>query len=152
MVKDYEISSTTLEGYIEVPFRIDVGDGKIKEHLPRNATGFDLGTVLVDKNLNLDLFSVCVATEVRLAISDTSNSFSETDYTVASQSNEAVNKELSSRFDLSAFPYLNESLVYFSVRYKINFNVTNFKTDVFDKLNNGSFRFSFKVGGIFGNE
>lgn len=152
MVKDHGISSTTLDGYIEIPFRINVKGGKIKDHLSSNRTGFTLGTVLVDRNQNLDLFSVCSATEVKLAISNLTSRFFETDYTVVSQSNAAANKELSSSFDLSTFPYLDESLVYFSVRYKVNFNVTDFKKYVYDKLSNGSFRFSFKAGGIFDNE
>lgn len=152
LVKDHAISSATLDGYIEIPFRIDVKGGKIRDHLSSNRTGFTLGTVLVDRNQNLDLFSVCSATDVKLAISNSTSGFSETDYTVVSQSNAAANKELSSSFDLSTFPYLDESLVYFSVRYKVNFNVTDFKKDVYDKLSNGSFRFSFKAGGIFDNE
>lgn len=152
LVKDYAISSATLDGYIEIPFRIDVKGGKIRDHLSSNRTGFTLETVLVDRNQNLDLFSVCSATDVKLAISNSTSEFSETDYTVVSQSNAAANKELSSSFDLSSFPYLDESLVYFSVRYKVNFNVTDFKKEVYDKLSNGSFRFSFKAGGIFDNE
>ena len=121
-------------------------------HLSSNRTGFTLGTVLVDRNQNLDLFSVCSAADVKLAISNSTSEFSETDYIVVSQSNAAANKELSSSFDLSTFPYLDESLVYFSVRYKVNFNVTDFKKEVYEKLSNGSFRFSFKAGGIFDNE
>lgn len=152
LVKDHAISSATLDGYIEIPFRIDVKGGKISDHLSSNRAGFTLGTVLVDRNQNLDLFSVCSTTDVKLAISNSTSGFSETDYTVVSQSNAAANKELSSSFDLSTFPYLDESLVYFSVRYKVNFNVTDFKRDVYDKLSNGSFRFSFKAGGIFDNE
>lgn len=152
LVKDHVIRSATLDGYIEIPFRIDVKGGKIREHLSSDSTGFNLGTILVDRNQNLDLFSVCSATEVKLAVSAAPNSFSDTDYTIASQSNVATNKELSSGFDLSAFPYLDKSLVYFSVRYKVNFNVTDFKKDVYNKLSNGSFRFSFKAGGIFDNE
>lgn len=113
LVKDYAISSATLDGYIEIPFRIDVKGGKIRDHLSSNRTGFTLGTVLVDRNQNLDLFSVCSATDVKLAISNSTSEFSETDYTVVSQSNAAANKELSSSFDLSSFPYLDESLVYF---------------------------------------
>lgn len=152
LVKDHAISSATLDGYIEIPFRIDVKGEKIRDHLSSNRTGFTLETVLVDRNQNLDLFSVCSATDVKLAISNSTSEFSETDYTVVSQSNAAANKELSSSFDLSTFPYLDESLVYFSVRYKVNFNVTDFKKSVYDKLSNGSFRFSFKAGGIFDNE
>lgn len=151
LVKDHVISSASTEGYIEIPFRIDTKGEKIRDHLS-SRSGFTLGTVLVDRNQNLDLFSVCSATEVKLAISAATNSFSDTDYIIVSQSNVAANKELSSNFDLSVFPYLDESLVYFSVRYKVNFNVTNFKKYVYDKLSNGSFRFSFKAGGIFGNE
>lgn len=152
LVKDHAISSATLDGYIEIPFRIDVKGGKIRDHLSSNRTGFTLGTVLVERNQNLDLFSVCSATDVKLAISNSTSEFSETDYTIVSQSNAAANKELSSSFDLSTFPYLDESLVYFSVRYKVIFNVTDFKKDVYDKLSNGSFHFSFKAGGIFDNE
>ena len=152
LVKDHAISSATLDGYIEIPFRIDVKGGKIRDHLSSNQTGFTLGTALVDRNQNLDLFSVCSATDIKLAISNSTSGFSETDYAIVSQSNAAANKELSSSFDLSAFPYLDESLVYFSVRYKVNFNVTDFKKDVYDKLSNGSFRFSFKAGGIFDHE
>ncbi len=151
LVKDHVISSKALDGYIEIPFRIDTKGGKIRNHLS-NLTGFTLKTILVDRNQNLDLFSVCSATEVKLAISVATNSFSDTDYTIVSLSNAAVNKELSSSFDLSVFPYLDESLVYFSVRYKVNFNVADFKKDVYNKLSNGSFRFSFKAGGIFYNE
>lgn len=152
LVKDHAISSATLDGYIEIPFRIDVKGGKIREHLSSDCTGFNLGTILVDRNQNLELFSVCSATEVKLAVSNSTNAFSDTDYTIVSQSNTTANKELSSSFDLSTFPYLDESLVYFSVKYKINFNVADFKKDVYDKLSNGSFRFSFKAGGIFDNE
>lgn len=152
LVKDHAISSTTLDGYIEIPFRIDVKGGKIRDHLSSDRTGFSLGTILVDRNQNLDLFSVCSTTEIKLALSNTTNGFSDTDYKIVSPSNVASNKELSSSFDLSAFPYLDESLVYFSVRYKVVFNVADFKKDVYDKLSNGSFRFSFKAGGSFNNE
>lgn len=62
LVKDHAISSATLDGYIEIPFRIDIKGGKIRDHLSSNRTGFTLGTVLVDRNQNLDLFSVCSAT------------------------------------------------------------------------------------------
>ncbi len=152
LVKDYVVGSKTLEGYIKIPFRIDVKSGKICDHLEKGTTGFLLRTILVDKNQNLDLYSVCTATEVSLAMSNQSNSFSDSDYSVASSSNSVSSKELSSTFDLSTFSFLDDSLAYFSVKYKINFNISNFKTDVYDKLSNGSFRFSFKAGGIFGNE
>lgn len=152
LVKDYVVGAETLEGYIKIPFRIDVKSGKICDHLEKGKTGFLLRTILVDKNQNLDLYSVCTATEVVLAMSNQSNSFSDSDYSIASSSDSVSSKELNSTFDLSTFSYLNDSLAYFSVKYKIEFNISNFKTDVYDKLSNGSFRFSFKAGGIFDNE
>lgn len=152
LVKDYVVGAETLEGYIKIPFRIDVKSGKICDHLEKGKTGFLLRTILVDKNQNLDLYSVCTATEVVLAMSNQSNSFSDSDYSIASSSDFVSSKELNSTFDLSTFSYLNDSLAYFSVKYKIKFNISNFKTDVYDKLSNGSFRFSFKAGGIFDNE
>lgn len=152
LVKDYVVGAETLEGYIKIPFRIDVKSGKICDHLEKGKTGFLLRTILVDKNQNLDLYSVCTATEVVLAMSNQSNSFSDSDYSIASSSDSVSSKELNSTFDLSTFSYLNDSLAYFSVKYKIKFNISNFKTDVYDKLSNGSFRFSFKAGGIFDNE
>ncbi len=142
----------TLEGIIEVPFRIDTKKGRIKDHLSTNATGFTLTTILIDKNKNLDLFSVCSINEVKLAISNKTSNFSDDDYSLISSFNSVSKKELNSNFLLSNFSYIKSSLVYFSTRYSITFNTANFKTDVYDKLSNGSFHFAFKAGGIFNYE
>lgn len=51
IVNDYTVdtSAKNQEGYIKIPFRIDVKSGKIRDHLGTGATGFTLGTILIDK-------------------------------------------------------------------------------------------------------
>lgn len=148
IVNDYVVDTAakTQEGYIKVPFRIDVKTGKIRDHLASGATGFKLGTTLVDKNTGFDFFSVASAPEVKLACKN-SNSFSDSDFSNVSSSNTAANKELNSTFDLNSFPYLDLSKAYFVASYKISFTTDNFKSAY--NSASGSFRFSFKVGGIF---
>ena len=152
LVKNHTIDTQTLEGTIQVPFRINTKSEKIKDHLVSDSSGFTLRVVLVDKNKNLDLFSICTATEVTLAISNQTNKFSDSDYSFVSSINSTLNKDMTSDFDLKNFPYADDSLVYFSAKYQVKFNTSDFKTDVYDKLDNGSFHFSFKAGGVFDHE
>ncbi len=148
IVNNYVVdtSSSTQEGYIKIPFRIDVKTGKIRNHLQEGSTGFKLGTILVDKNEKLDFFTTASITEAKLAYKD-SNSFSESDFSIVSPSNIVSNKELNSTFDLTTFPYLDQAKAYFVARYKVSFKTNDFK-NAYNAVS-GSFRFSFKVGGIF---
>ena len=146
----YNPSAPAKEGTICIPFQIDIKNGTIREHLSEGATGFNLRTILVDKNTNLDLFSVSSITNAKLAFNLT-NQFDDADYTVSSISNNVANKESTSAFDLSDFEFLSATKVFFSVKYTIQFSATYFKTEVYDKLAGGAFRFSFKAGGAFGN-
>lgn len=148
IANDHVVNTTadTQEGYIQIPFRINVGSGKISEHLADGAKGFTLGTTLVDKNSSVDFFSVAIVSDVRLACKD-SNSFAESDYSYVSPSNVASNKELNSTFDLTTFSYLDKNQVYFVARYKVSFATSAYKTAYSSA--GGAFKFSFKVGGIF---
>ena len=148
IANDYVVNTTseTQEGYIQIPFRINVGNGKIRNHIAEGATGFTLGTTLVDKNSSLDFFSTASVSEVKLACKD-SNSFADSDYSSVSLSNVASDKELNSTFDLTSFSYLDKSQVYFIARYKISFTTAAYKT-AYSSVG-GAFKFSFKVGGIF---
>lgn len=147
----YNPSAPAKEGTICIPFQIDVKSGTIGEHLSEGATGFNLRTILVDKNKNLDLFSVSSIINAKLSFNLT-NQFDDASYTVSSISNNATNKESISDFDLSDFEFLSAKKVFFSVKYTIQFSTTDFKTEVYDKLAGGSFRFSFKAGGVFNHE
>lgn len=148
IVNDYTVdtSAKNQEGYIKIPFRIDVKSGKISDHLESGAKGFTLGTTLIDKNSSLDFFSVASVTETKLAYKD-SNSITEADFSNLGLSNTPANRELSSTFDLTSFPYLNQTKAFFEVSYKISIKTSNFQS-AYSSVN-GSFHFSFKVGGIF---
>ncbi len=154
IVNDYivDTDAKTQEGFIQIPFRIDVKSGKIRDHLGTGATGFTLGTILIDKTTYdekttfSDVFSVATVSEVKLAFKDT-NSFKDQDFSYLSLTNASANKKFNSTFDLSSFPYLDSTKVYFVVSYKVSFTTTDFQTAY--KSAGGSFRFSFKVGGIF---
>lgn len=148
IANDHVVNTTskTQEGYIQIPFRINVGNGKISDHIAEGSTGFTLGTTLVDKNAGLDFFSVASVSEVKLACND-SNSFAESDYSFNPLSINASNKELNSSFDLTSFSYLDRSQVYFVARYKVTFTASAYKS-AYSSVG-GNFKFSFKVGGIF---
>lgn len=148
IVNDYTVdtSAKNQEGYIKIPFRIDVKSGKISDHLESGAKGFTLETTLIDKNSSLDFFSVASVTETKLAYKD-SNSITEADFSNSALSNTPANKELSSTFDLTSFPYLSQTKAFFEVSYKISIKTSDFQSAY--SLVNGTFHFSFKVGGIF---
>ena len=152
LVKDETVDSNNpvKDGYIQIPFQIDTKSGTISDHLASGSKGFELRTVLIDKNTGLDLFgtSVCSVTESLLAFK-TTNDISSTDYLLSSTSISSVNKETSADFNLDDFSFISQSKVYFSVQYKLTFNVDDFKAEIFDKLTDGSFLFSFKAGGVF---
>ena len=134
------------EGYISIPFQIDVKSGKIADHMGEGMTSLKLRTVLVDKNDSFDFFGSCSITESKLA-ANVSNTFDESNYTFISSDNPSSNKELTSTFDFSSFPYMNVQKAYFSVRYKVSFTTANFKS-AYSSIN-GRFKFSFKAGGVF---
>lgn len=148
IANDHVIDSSlnNQEGYISIPFQIDVKSGKIADHMGKEASSLKLRTILVDKNDNLDFFGSCSITESKLA-TNVSGTFNESDYTLVSSDNPSSNKELTSTFDFSSFPYMNEQKAYFSVRYKMFFTTANFKSAYSSA--NGSFKFSFKAGGVF---
>lgn len=148
IANDYVVdaSAETQEGYIEIPFQINVKSGKIADHLAEGAASLRIKTVLVDKNENLDFFSFCTIAEAKLASSST-GSFAEADFKYASPSNSSASKELTSTFDLSQFDYLSATKAFFSVRYKVTFVTSDFKSAYSSA--GGSFRFSFKAGGVF---
>lgn len=148
IANDHVIDSslTNQEGYISIPFQIDVKSGKIADHMGEGASSLKLRTILVDKNESLDFFSLCSITESKLAI-NASGEFEDSDYSLVSLENPSSNKELTSTFDFSSFPYTNEKKACFSVRYKVSFTTANFKSAYSSA--NGSFKFSFKAGGIF---
>lgn len=101
---------------------------------------------MVDKNDSLDFFGSCSITESKLA-ANVSNTFEESDYAFISSENPSSNKELASTFDFSSFPYMNVQKAYFCVRYKVSFTTANFKS-AYSSVS-GSFKFSFKAGGVF---
>lgn len=148
IANDHVIDSSlkNQEGYISIPFQIDVKSGKIADHMGEGASSLKLRTILVDKNDSLDFFSLCSITESKLA-TNVSDTFIETDYTLVSSENPSSNKELTSTFDFSTFPYANMQKAYFSVRYKVSFTTANFKSAYSSA--SGSFKFSFKAGGVF---
>lgn len=148
IANDHVIDSSleNQEGYISVPFQIDVKSGKIADHMGEGTTSLKLRTVLVDKNDSLDFFGACSITESKLA-ANVSNMFEESDYAFISFDNPSSNKELTSTFDFPSFPYMNVQKAYFSVRYKVSFTTTNFKS-AYSSVS-GSFKFSFKAGGVF---
>lgn len=74
----YNPSAPAKEGTICIPFQIDAKNGTIREHLSEGATAFNLRTILVDKNTNLDLFSVSSITNAKLAFNLT-NQFDDAD-------------------------------------------------------------------------
>lgn len=120
--------------------------GKIADHMGEGASSLKLRTILVNKNDSLEFFSLCSITESKLA-TNVSGTFNESDYTLVSSDNPSSNKELTSTFDFSSFPYMNEQKAYFSVRYKVSFTTANFQSAYSSA--NGSFKFSFKAGGVF---
>lgn len=148
IANDHVIDSSlkNQEGYISIPFQIDVKSGKIADHMGEGASSLKLRTILVDKNENLDFFSLCSITESKLA-SNASGEFEDSDYSLVSLENPSLNKELTSTFDFSSFPYMNEKKACFSVRYKVSFTTANFKSAYSSA--GGSFKFSFKAGGVF---
>ncbi len=137
-------------GYRTIPFQINIGTDSIREHLPAGATGFELQTVLVSENQNIDLFSDSVASVVESKIAiNLSGSFQDADYSQESVSIENNGKESFSVFLLDPFDYLDEKEAFFSIQYKITFHVSDFENEIYNKLENGCFLFSFKAGGIF---
>lgn len=148
IANDHVIDSSlkNQEGYISIPFQIDVKSGKIADHMGEGVSSLKLRTILVDKNDSLDFFRLCSITESKLA-TNVSDTFIETDYTLVSSENLSSNKELTSTFDFSIFPYANMQKAYFSVRYKVSFTTANFKSAYSSA--SGSFKFSFKAGGVF---
>lgn len=148
IANDHVIDSSleNQEGYISIPFQIDVKSGKIADHMGEGTSSLKLRTILIDKNDSLDFFGLCSITESKLA-ANVSATFNESDYTIVSTDNPSLNKELTSTFAFSSFPYSNMQKAYFSVRYKVSFTTANFKSAYSSA--SGSFKFSFKAGGVF---
>lgn len=144
IANDHVIDSSlkNQEGYISIPFQIDVKSRKIADHMGEGASSLKLRTILVDKNDSLDFFGSCSITESKLA-TNVSGAFDDSDYSFVSINNPFSNKELTSTFDFSSFPYMNEQKAYFSVRYKVSFTTANFKSAYSSAK--GSFKFSFKA-------
>ncbi len=139
-------STATQEGFIEIPFQLDVKTGKIGDHLNKDATSLTLKTILVDKNSGLDFFSACTVSQSKLALNST-GTFSDSDYAYSSTSNPSANKELTSTFELSPFAYVDKTKAFFSVKYQLSFATATFQSAYSSA--GGSFRFSFKAGGVF---
>mgnify|MGYP006903500019 CR=1 FL=1 len=154
IVKDNTIDSTNpvLSGYIKIPFQIDVKDETIRDHLFSNETGFLLNTVLVNENTGLGLFSPAIASITDSGLSyNTTGDFASAPYALQgiTEPRNTAN-EASIQFDLSKFNLLDQTKVFFSVRYEITFaQSVSFSKDVYSKLTDGKFAFSFKAGGIF---
>lgn len=134
------------EGYIVVPFQIDVASGKISDHIGLGTTSLKIETILINKNEISDFFNLCSVAESKLAIG-TSGVFSDSEYKNVSLSNSPSNNELSSLFQLDFSSYKELKKVYFSVMYSVSFTTANFKSAF--SSSNGMFEFSFRAGGVF---
>lgn len=144
--------SVVNEGNVTFPFQLDVGSDKISDHLPTGASNLTLRVVLLDKNPNLSLFSVCEVTKAKLSVNTKENI---RQYSLVSSVSKTDAEGKYSQWD---FPlddsYLSQPKVFFAVRYTLRFTVNSsaegnsfsFKTDVYDKLDEGSFKFSLKAG------
>ncbi len=140
------------EGNVTFPFQLDVGSDKISDHLPTGASNLTLRVVLLDKNPNLSLFSVCEVTEAKLSVNIKENI---RQYSLVSSVSKTDAEGKYSQWD---FPfddsYLSQPKVFFAVRYTLRFTVNSsaegnsfsFKADVYDKLDEGLFKFSLKAG------
>ncbi len=140
------------EGYVTIPFQLDVGSGLISDHLPIGTSSLTIRTVLLDKNDNLSLFSVCEVTEARLSVNEHDGIYQ---YSLSSSGGLTDAEGKCSQWDfLIDDGYLGKTAAYFSVKYALRFTPNStaegssfsFKSDVYDKLDNGSFKFSLKAG------
>ncbi len=143
--------------YISIPFQMDASkdNKKIKDYLGTDSNQVSIRTVLVDNTTNHPVFSVGTVTEGKLVYTTTDNTKeTDTDFSgsevITSTTPYTATNQSGIDFTISDFSsYFEESKVYFKVQLKLTFTYTNsFKTDIYDKLDDGKFNFSFKAGVI----
>ncbi len=144
--------------YMILPFQMDASkeNKKIQDYLGTDNKQVSVRTVLIDNTKNHPVFEAGKVTEGKLIFTTIDNTkettadfdgidvlTSTTLYTSTNQS--GIDFTIP---DFSSF--FNESKVFFKVQLKLTFTYTNdFKTDIYDKLDNGAFNFSFKAGVLF---
>ncbi len=156
LVKDDIADPSYNEAYIIIPFQMDAQDNKIQAYFDSETKKIDIRTILVDNTSNHPVFEIGTITEGKLIFTsedntkETSTDFSNDSVITSTTTYKATNQN-GIDFTIQDFSsYLTLSKVYFKVQFKIKFTYTsNFKTDIYDKLDNGAFNFSFKAGVIF---
>lgn len=144
--------------YMTIPFQMDAtkGDKTIKDYLGTDSNQISIRTILVDNTKKHPVFETGKVTEGKLVFTTTDNTnetdidFSGSDVITSTALYSSTNQS-GIDFTIPDFSsFFDESKVFFNVQLKLTFTYTsNFKTDIYDKLDDGAFNFSFKAGVIF---
>ncbi len=136
-------------GYITIPFQMNAKDKKLSDYLGTDSSSpITIRSFLIDKTSKHQIFNYGSVTSGTLTYS-TSDAFGDST-TLTQSSLFSSAKERGCDFTITDFAYLNESKVYFKVRLEITFTpTTNFKTDIYDNLDDGVFKFAFRAGVVF---
>lgn len=134
------------KGEIIIGFSIQTKDS-IKEHLFVDSTSFTIATYLYDtdkvffSNNTDSLFTNYFSTDNKLLLS-TSTSSNLINYNTSLE-HTAKDNYCSASFTVSEF--LDQPNLYFSRKYPFVFDSKTFHSEVYSKLSNGTFKFSFKA-------
>lgn len=147
------IDSTPTEGYIKMPFQIRIDNSSIIDHLPNNTSSLTFSASLINVNSSINFFDYVSISEATLEYSNDESSYNKS-FSKGVISKESKDKTNSYQWDheflIDSFPYLNEAFVAFQIKYKITFTITDFNTNIFNKLDEDqTLNFSFKVGLVF---
>lgn len=146
---DYNVADPNYNlGYITIPFQMDAKDKKLSDYLGTDSSSITIRSFLIDKTSKHQIFNYGSVTNGTLTYS-TSSTF-DNPTTLTQSSLFSSTNERGCDFTITNFTYLNESKVYFKVRLEITFTpTTNFKTDIYDNLDDGVFKFAFRAGVVF---
>lgn len=143
LVKDDRIVNS---GVVSASFSIETED-TLLEHLPKNTSSFILSTYLYDTDSifvkdNTDtLFSTYIDTKSKVQ-AGFSTSQDQVEY------NTQLDFSISGNCCKASFPvskFLDQSKVYFSIKYPFVFEKNTFKDNIFPQLFNKTLKLSFKA-------
>lgn len=147
---DYDVADPNYNvGYITIPFQMDAKEKRISDYLGTDSsTPITVRSFLIDKTSKHLIFNYSSVTQGTLTYSTSSTFDNPTSLAQSSLFSSANGSGCD--FTINNFAYLDQSKVYFKARFEIKFTpTTNFKTDIYDNLDNGVFKFAFRAGVVF---